>query len=309
MSSPETALQEQHPLNPAELAHLSNEQIQAMIANGLVDPSLAELHNLTGEFPISEYAPADALLPQQAGAEQQLVAAEQSAITAASHGDNGLSDAFYATEKAMHDTKVESARSALEEIFGGRQLTNVTERATERALELSQVATTNKTEIATAVAENRSPVAELTHKLPDDKSAKKYAELKDKLNGEADTVVDKLAKKTREELKEYGVYGETIKALGGEIVKSAGAKLTTTGESIAVVEEEIGEKVIESLVSGKPRMTEQLRAQIKKLGLKGQLKELARAVSTYRGSGQLSKGTKRLVGKQFRHTHRRSHER
>ena len=298
--------------NQYELATASPEQLQQMLAEGLIDPSMLPpvdsydqfgVVPATGGFaevttPISETR--DVL-------QENLVKAESRALNQANQ-NNEPSDlaTYFAVEKAVKDKDVEDARQKVQSIFGS-QAPLIEQTATAEAIETSSVSSTNKVQIARAVTTGESPTKQLEREA-DSETVKEYADLKDKVNGRATGIVEKIAKQSREELKRYGIRGTTVAKLGSEALKSEGANLTRTDAAKAAIDETVGTEVIRSIVGGKPKMNNRLKKELKELSSKpGDLILLARAVASSRHGGGVSGGTLRLVGKQFRHNQHTQH--
>lgn len=293
-----------------ELAGLSPEQLQRMIAEGLIDPTMLPRPGMYDEFgvsPASPYSKTFGQIPANSETrdllQANLVAAESRALNKANQNDKPSDLAtYFAVEKAVKDKGADDARKKIESIFGG-EATRIEQTATTEAIEMSSVSSTNKDQIARAVAAGESPIKQLERETDSSETVVPYAELKDKVNGRASSIVEKIAVRSREKLKSYGVRGTTIKKLGSEALKSGGADLTKNESAEAAIDETIGTEVIRSLVGGRPKMTKELREQLKGLSSKpGELAVLARAVASSRHGGGVSHGTLRLVGKRFRRT-------
>lgn len=229
-------------------------------------------------------------------AQEALVNAEANALGDAANSEKGAITTFWAAEQADKNEHVKQARHDIEILFGS-EATNIEKAAISEAIELSPLASTNKDKIAEASANGRSPLDVLQAEVHANDTVDNFAGLKDKVNGQAERMIDHLAENTQEDLKQFGFQDTSIKDLGDELLRTDGADLTKVKVAMAAKDTAIGKEAVRSVTDGKPKMTKQLREKIKDLAKKGQLKAFQEAVS----NKSRSRETLRKVGKQLRH--------
>ena len=292
-------------------AQQSNAEIEAMIARGMsqadIDMFLAMGVNPNQTAPDATYsvgseyqqfttAP-ESSIDERQRAQEVLVVAEATALTKAAAGE-GNTSTLWAAEQATKDNDVQAARDAIKSAYGS-EASRMEKDAIVEAIGISPLASTNEVSIAENVVQGRSPLEALKAGSHESDTVDNLAKLEDKVDGRAERTVDDIAKRTREDLKHYGISGAPIEKLGDEALRTAGADLTKIEVAVEAEDTIVGEQVVRSITGGKPKMTK-LGDKIKELADKGQLKILQQAVSD-RGR---SRGTLRRVGKQLRRTMR-----
>lgn len=215
-----------------------------------------------------------------------------------SEESNPNDPATTATESLWRDGAVAKAKQEIEAAFPA-DAKAVEQSALEQVIK-QQGGSEDSKNIAATVLAGGSPTAETSanNLTEDTNSQRNYDQLKDKVNGSSQYYVERIARKTREQLRGLGLRGSTIQKLGNEALQTGGAELTKTDRATEAEDTAIGEEVVRSITGGKPKMSTELRNRIKSLGDKGQLNTLRQAVAN-RGR---SRGTLRRVGKQLRGT-------
>jgi len=283
MSSPEAS--------PQSIANqqLTAEQIAELEAAGImVDEAQAE----------QLYASAES--------EQQaidiLASAEKSALNNTVPAERG--DAFAAVEAAQHDADVIAARKQVESMYGQRAVTSAIEHAiedntsveTKNTHEIASTLATGKTELASA---ETTLVADSAQVTDSEKTKEQFAELKDKVNGDAENYLQRIAKRTNNTLKSVGVH-QKEQELETQAVDAAGAELTSVSGAHEAQQELVGKSIVAALVDNNPSMSGHARKELieEAIGDPAKMRHLADAMRYQRRGGRRAEAFKK-VGKDF----------
>jgi hypothetical protein len=314
-----------------DVANYSPEQLQFLIENGLIDPSMIP----EGVLPKTPYASAETgVYDQGANADpyslsqsdeelearslqEELAAAEKEAIDDATRPSNGKSDlnSALAVEAAEHDDRVIHARQEVKDSLGTRAK-GVEEAATTEAIKESRLDSANPKELVTAAVNGRSPKEAIEKRAPrvnrdeaseTDNADEEFAELVDKVNGDAEAIVDTQTQKDLGQMKKLGLDQISKHALRRRIVASGGANLTNKRRQSDVADEMLGHALLGASTKGKPKITDaKLRDSVREIARNpGELRLLSEAAARMKHGGRVSAETKKRIGRSLRQHSRR----
>jgi hypothetical protein len=298
---------------PDKFAGLTPEQQRLLAHHEIIDPAIIQTEGndaMSLITPQPEYAQVMGdetsqpdISAQRLEAEEELVSVETRALDEATQtAEPGSTSAYFAAEAAEKKGEVEEARHKVEDIFGS-DAEQAEEEASVRAIRNSTVSSENDAEIARAMAAGESPVRLLEEgKTNSPDSVRNLASLKDKVNGRADTIVDKVAEHSREEFSELGLRGVPIGELEDSVLENNGGDLTKAEVADAAENEAVGGEVIHSVLDNKPSPSKELSEVLEKVASQPDGLPVLRAIAGSRNRNP-SAASKRVVGKGIRRTH------
>ncbi|MDB5168675.1 MAG: hypothetical protein JWO41_31 [Candidatus Saccharibacteria bacterium] len=297
-----------------EAQNYSPEEIQALLAAGMLDPALYPEYSQAADpslqpnyDPSNPYASVETgqIVPEslevqtqqaaQEAATKRLAEIEAAELKRAAEVPNTTAAA--AVELTLHNAAVIEAEKAVHEAISGSD-TQAKEEAIREAIAQSPIEG-DTAEVARAAAEGRSPTKLAEQAAPEPEAVEGYSELKAKPNANADKLLSKFAKRVGHPLEAMGVKPGRNK-LKAQIAEAGGADLTKAEVAHDVEQQIVGMDFLKSFADNKARGNRAKRTEaIKALRETGSLRIASEAMGRMRRGGTVSAGTERRIGKRL----------